>query len=47
MKKKKKITNPIIVIDYLPLKYAFVINNLKSNNSTTTQYIEDEWIQTQ
>ena len=41
MKKKKKITNPVIVIDYLPLKYDFVINNLKSNSSTTTQYIEE------
>ena len=42
MKKKKKITNPVIVIDYLPLKYDFVINNLKSNNSTTTQYIKEK-----
>ena len=45
MKKKKKITDPVIVIDYLPLKYDFVINNLKSNSSTTTQYIEEKWTQ--
>ena len=42
MKKKKKITNPVIVIDYLPLKYTFVINSLESSNSTTTQYIKEK-----
>jgi len=41
MKKYKKITDPVIVIDYLPLKYTFIINSLKSNSSTTTQYIEE------
>ena len=45
MKKKKKITDPVIVIDYQPLKYAFILNNLKSNNSNTTQYIEEKWTQ--
>ena len=25
--------------------YDFVINNLKSNSSTTTQYIEEKWTQ--
>ena len=47
MKKYQKKTDPVIVIDYLPLKYTFVINSLESSNTTTTQYIEDEWIQTQ
>jgi hypothetical protein len=42
MKKYLKITDPVIVINYLPLKYTFVINNLKSSNSTTTQYIKEK-----
>ena len=41
MKKYQKITDPVIVIDYLPLKYTFVINSLESSNTTTTQYIEE------
>jgi len=41
MKKYKKITDPVIVIDYLPLKYTFVINSIESNSTTTTQYIEE------
>ena len=41
MKKYKKITDPVIVIDYLPLKYTFVINSLESSHTTTTQYIEE------
>jgi methyl coenzyme M reductase subunit D len=39
-KKSKFITNPMIIIDYLPLGYTTLINNLESSNSTVTDYIE-------
>ncbi len=42
IKKSKFITNPMIIIDYLPLGYTTIINNLKSNNSSTTEYIEEK-----
>ena len=44
MSKKKKIktTEPVIVVDYLPLKYDFLINALKSGSSSVTEYIEEE-----
>ena len=41
---KKKINflaEPIIIIDYLPLQYASVMNALETNSTSTTEYIEE------
>ena len=31
---------PLISIEYLPLKYSFLLNALKSGSTSTTEYIE-------
>ena len=35
-----KLSQPRILIDYLPIKDIVIINTLKKNNTSTTEYIE-------